>query len=123
MRQLLIVALVLVGSQSHAGLFDRVQEGDNFICITVSGVVCAQNTENGKCAHHWSPDDNHDPLWACHNFLGRAPSIFNKGNHRCRNTGDDSWCAQDVRTGECTHLWVPDESENPEWECKSWVQN
>ena len=122
MRRLLLVALVLVGAQALGDLFEGNQEEDNFICIMSGGIVCAQDTRNGHCAHHWSQSDNPDPMWACQNFLGRAPSKFNKGNYRCRDTGEDAWCAQDVRTGECKHLWVPEDSGNPEWDCKHWVQ-
>ena len=93
----------------------------NYYCRDHGGYVCAASKKTNQCTHSWDQDDHNDPMWSCRKFLGLEKSNFDKSGFQCKKTAG-GYCAQSLKTGQCTHEWNNDDHPNPEWSCNNWLQ-
>jgi hypothetical protein len=92
----------------------------NLYCRDFGSQVCAVSVIHGQCTISWSKRDHYDPMWHCENYLGRRQSNYDPRNYVCKVRGD-SVCAQDIRTGQCTHEWNRKNSYDPLGSCQRFL--
>jgi hypothetical protein len=91
-------------------------------CRDFGMYTCAVSRTHGQCTLSWSRRDHHDPMWQCEKYLGKRQSNYDPRNYVCKTRGD-SVCAQDIRTGQCTHEWNRRDSYDPLASCQRFLNS
>lgn len=93
---------------------------NNYYCKQYPAYVCAVSKTHGQCTQTWDNNDG-NPMYACQKYLGLVPTKVDKSNYRCVKTAMGSAvCAQNIKTGQCTHTWT-DKDGDPMFACKKFL--
>ncbi len=108
--------------KKHIGLSKgQKNNSSNYFCKDFGGYVCAVNKKHGQCGASWDKDDVTDPMYFCLKHLGQAQTkTIDKSNYRCKKTGNGV-CAQNLKTGQCTHQWTNKDHDNPMYQCQKYL--